>query len=101
MAACQGLVCRLCLPTTDPRFERRVRSYEVENISAGQLEGHPVGRSTPGTSKPLSAAVIDRLDAVADGLMYGTITMVFHDGKVIQIERAEKIRLNSQTRGKS
>ncbi|MDR1714030.1 MAG: YezD family protein [Coriobacteriales bacterium] len=47
------------------------------------------------TTSPLTPAVIAQVDQAANGLQYGTISLVFHDGKVIQIERHEKVRLNS------
>jgi hypothetical protein len=47
---------------------------------------------TPSTLPP---DVIRRLEKAAAGLQYGTISLVFHAGKVIQIERNEKLRLNS------
>ncbi|MDR3137228.1 MAG: YezD family protein [Coriobacteriales bacterium] len=49
----------------------------------------------PAVSNSLPPDVIRRLKKAATGLQYGTITLVFHGGKVIQIERNEKLRLNS------
>jgi hypothetical protein len=46
-------------------------------------------------SNALPPDVLRRLEKAAAGLQYGTITLVFHAGKVIQIERNEKLRLNS------
>jgi hypothetical protein len=37
--------------------------------------------------------ILRRLLKAASGLEYGTITLVFHEGRVIQIERNEKLRL--------
>jgi hypothetical protein len=47
-----------------------------------------------GLSPTLPPEVIERINQVSVGLRYGSITLVFHDGKVIQIERNEKERLN-------
>jgi hypothetical protein len=49
----------------------------------------------PATPVSLPADVIRHLNETTSGLQYGTVTLVFHDGKVIQIERNEKLRLNS------
>lgn len=43
--------------------------------------------------EPLSPEQIRRLQELASGLQYGTITLVFQDGALIQLERSEKIRL--------
>lgn len=37
--------------------------------------------------------VSERLKAMLDDLRYGSITLVVQDGKVIQIEKNEKVRL--------
>jgi hypothetical protein len=51
------------------------------------------------SQKPVSGGlpqeVIEEINRIAADLQYGTITLVFHDGKVIQVERNEKVRLNS------
>jgi hypothetical protein len=49
----------------------------------------------PATPASLPVDVIRRLNETVSGLQYGTVTLVFHDGKVIQIERNEKLRLSS------
>lgn len=48
--------------------------------------------NVPG-KQPLSPEQIKCLQALASGLQYGTITLVFQDGTLIQLERNEKIRL--------
>ena len=43
-----------------------------------------------------------RLEHVAralEGLQYGTVTAVVHDGVVVQVERTEKVRLAGGDRG--
>jgi hypothetical protein len=54
-----------------------------------------IPHNEPTTPVGLPADVIRHLNETASGLQYGTVTLVFHDGKVIQIERNEKLRLNS------
>ena len=41
----------------------------------------------------LSPEQIRRLQELTSGLQYGTITLVFQDGALIQLECSEKIRL--------
>ncbi len=42
---------------------------------------------------PLSSKDIEQIRAMAESIKYGTITLVFQDGHLIQIERNEKIRM--------
>ena len=55
--------------------------------------------SVTGCSSASSAAAGDHLkkiqDAVRD-IRYGTVTLVIQDGRLIQIDRSEKIRLKSE-----
>lgn len=49
-------------------------------------------------SKALDPAVVARIvDAVAS-LQYGVVEITVHDSRVVQIERREKIRLDSSGR---
>jgi hypothetical protein len=43
----------------------------------------------------LPPEILKHLIKTAAGLQYGTITLVFHEGRVIQIERNEKLRISS------
>ena len=43
--------------------------------------------------KPLSDEQIARLQKLAANLQFGTVTLVFQNGALIQLERNEKIRL--------
>lgn len=36
---------------------------------------------------------IERIRTMAEGLQYGTLSLVFQDGVLVQIERHEKIRI--------
>ena len=40
---------------------------------------------------------LDRIRGALRGLRYGTVTAVVQDGKVIQVERTEKIRLERRS----
>ena len=44
-----------------------------------------------GTS--LTAADIKRIREAAEGVRYGSVTLVFQDGVLIQIDRSEKFRI--------
>ena len=41
----------------------------------------------------LSDEALLRIRALAETIRYGTITLVFQDGKMVQIEKNEKMRL--------
>ncbi len=38
-------------------------------------------------------AVISAIDRALEGLRYGTVQLTVHDGKLVRIERLERIRL--------
>ncbi|GEM_PF-266480 len=48
---------------------------------------------TSGSRHALSEQQIARIHAIADQIRYGTISLVFQDGRLVQIEHSEKIRL--------
>ena len=45
------------------------------------------------------AAALDRIQEALRGLRFGTVTVVIQDGVVVQIERMEKLRLDSRRPG--
>lgn len=45
-------------------------------------------------SLPLSSAQIAQIQTLAKGLIHGSITLIFQDGKLIQIDKNQKIRLS-------
>lgn len=49
--------------------------------------------SVEGLSDPEWVAVVR---SYVDGLRYGYVQLVVHDGRVTQIERTEKVRLSAQ-----
>lgn len=46
--------------------------------------------------EPISAEQIRQLQLLAQSLRFGTLTLVFQDGKLIQIDKNEKIRLKNE-----
>lgn len=46
--------------------------------------------------EPISAEQIHQLQLLAQSLRFGTLTLVFQDGKLIQIDKNEKIRLKNE-----
>lgn len=50
----------------------------------------------PQNREPISAEQIRQLQLLAQSLRFGTLTLVFQDGKLIQIDKNEKIRLKSE-----
>ena len=46
------------------------------------------------TGSALTPEQIRQIQALAENIRYGSITLVFQDGILIQIERNEKIRLD-------
>jgi hypothetical protein len=43
----------------------------------------------------LPAEVLDRLIEAVQGIRYGAVEITVHDGRVVQIERTEKLRLGA------
>jgi hypothetical protein len=49
-----------------------------------------------GNNHPLdSRLTLERIESAISGLRYGTVEITVHDGRVVQIERTEKIRLGT------
>ena len=43
---------------------------------------------------PIPAALLDELCQALRAIRYGTIELVIHDGRVVQLERREKVRFD-------
>ena len=43
--------------------------------------------------QPISSQQIQQIQKLAENLAYGSISIVFQDGKIVQIDKNEKIRL--------
>lgn len=54
------------------------------------------GQRSPYHSNP----VVDRIAQLLAELRYGTVEITIHDGRVVQIERKEKIRLAGDGEGR-
>lgn len=46
-----------------------------------------------GEKLPISSQQIQQIQKLAENLAYGSISIVFQDGKIVQIDKNEKIRL--------
>lgn len=44
--------------------------------------------------RPIAPQQLRQIEQLAEGLRYGSITLVFQDGILIQLERNEKIRVS-------
>lgn len=51
-------------------------------------------QSSPGTS--LTEVQLKKIQEAVRDIRYGTVTLVIQDGRLIQIDRSEKIRLKSE-----
>jgi hypothetical protein len=64
-----------------------------QDMSAGMSV--PPGRG--GTAVPVTesgAEVVRALLKAVEGIRYGSVELIIHDGKVVQIDRREKVRLD-------
>jgi hypothetical protein len=48
----------------------------------------------PGETPPLPAALLRELWQALRAIRYGAIELVIHDGRVVQLERREKVRFD-------
>ena len=49
----------------------------------------------PNNSLPLSPALLTELRQALLAIRYGAVELVIHDGRVVQLERREKIRFDT------
>ncbi|MDR3192458.1 MAG: YezD family protein [Treponema sp.] len=61
------------------------------NRNTGQAEAALPG--TAGINEVLTEKTRRELNAILGSIKYGSVTLIVQDGKVIQIEKNEKIRL--------
>ena len=52
----------------------------------------------PAPAHPLPAALTRELALALRSIRYGTIELVIHDGRVVQLERREKVRFEHERR---
>jgi hypothetical protein len=63
---------------------------------AARMSAEPPSKTVPVSVEPEWLAVVREK---VEGLRYGVVQVVVHDGKVTQIERTERTRLDSPTGG--
>ena len=44
----------------------------------------------------LKTEIVDQIVSVSQGIRFGSIEIIIHDGKVVQIERKEKLRFDTK-----
>jgi hypothetical protein len=44
----------------------------------------------------LKTEIADQITAILQGIRFGSVEIVIHDGKVVQIERKEKLRFDTK-----
>jgi hypothetical protein len=55
----------------------------------------PAGKDAPPSDAlPLPQALLHELREALRAIRYGTIELVIHDGRVVQLERREKVRFD-------
>lgn len=47
----------------------------------------------PATPRPASTISVEAIQEAISGIRFGVVQIIIQDGKVVQIERTEKIRL--------
>lgn len=57
-----------------------------------------IEKSSPNSAALLTAEALQTLTASLQGLRFGSIEIVVHDGQIVQIDRLEKFRLDKTTR---
>ncbi|HEX3233517.1 MAG TPA: YezD family protein [Gemmatimonadales bacterium] len=60
---------------------------------------HPSPRDEPQREagpEALSPAILHALREALRTIRYGTVELVIHDGRVVQLERSEKVRFESE-----
>ncbi len=53
------------------------------------------------TAKAFSAPAIQRIVEALQGIRFGAVEIVIHDGRVVQIERKEKVRFAVPSNGRA
>lgn len=63
-------------------------------MSSNLLDLLMKGDNNAQSDLPLAELVRTRILAALDGIRYGAVEIIIHDGKVVQIERKERLRLD-------
>ena len=67
-----------------PRFFCALRRSEIPE------------KGVAGMAEPITSRQIETIQQLAEQLAFGTITLTFQNGKLIQIEKSEKIRVDKE-----
>ncbi len=54
------------------------------------------GIAVNGRAEAVSAAVRERILQALNGIRFGAVEIIVHDGKVVQIERKERVRFERE-----
>jgi hypothetical protein len=71
------------------------RSFPWENLNDHSTRKG--GLSLPDKKAPLSPRQLQQIQALAEHLTYGTISLIFQNGTLVQIDKTEKIRTDKET----
>lgn len=61
----------------------------------------PASNAGHETTLSLPAELLHALELALRSIQYGTIELVIHEGRVVQLEKREKVRVKSDVRGSS
>ena len=45
---------------------------------------------------PLKTEIVDQIASILQEIRFGSVEIIIHDGKVVQIERKEKLRFDTK-----
>ncbi len=79
-------------PLWTPNSRRSTRLTASSGVTAAW---HGVIMAEPNGNLELSSEVIREIMAAIKSLRYGSVEIVVHDAKVVQIERKEKLRFDA------
>ena len=52
-------------------------------------------KSKPGQTQ-MKVEMVNQIISILQGIRFGSVEIIIHDGKVVQIERKEKLRFDSK-----
>ena len=55
-----------------------------------------ISEARKNTKVQLTTEIADQIALVLQGIRFGSVEIVVHDGKVVQIERREKLRFDAK-----
>ncbi len=75
--------------------------YQIDRVYRNMATRTPVSASAadgPAPELPLEPALARELAIALRSIRYGTIELVIHEGRVVQLERREKVRFEQDDR---